>query len=46
MAEVDSRVEINVDIVRTFLCGNEECNVDKDNRKCVNIGSGTDSNND
>jgi hypothetical protein len=40
------REEISGNKVRTFLCGNDECNVDKGNRKCVNIGSVMDSNND
>lgn len=29
-----------------FLCDSDECNVDKDNRKCVNTGSETESDND
>jgi hypothetical protein len=44
MAEVERREEISADTVRTFLCDSNECNVD--NRKCMNIGSGTESNND
>lgn len=29
-----------------FICDSDECNVDKGNRKCVNTGSETESDNE
>jgi hypothetical protein len=46
MAEVKRRMDVIDDTVRTILCGDDECNNDKDNRMYVNIGSGADSNSD
>jgi hypothetical protein len=45
MAEAESGGEISADTVSTFLCPSGECNVNKDKRKCVKIGSGTKNNN-
>lgn len=46
MAEVERREEISASNVRMFLCDSDEYDVDKGNRKCVNTGIETESDNE